>query len=132
MFAMQRMFDLFKEFPEAWSYQEIDSLENIYIRVEELGYAFVTPREFHKAASAPILFIDNLGCVQSEGEVSLSENLLTTLVRLRSDLALVTVIASEIDIPEIAQTYGDRLAGIINSRYHVYDRDWLISHTKTD
>lgn len=124
MFGLRKFFDLLKRKPAAWSYQEIESLENIYVRAEDFRYPIASYEKFLEAASAPILFLDNLGIELENPKDNLAVELMRNLIRLRYDMRLFSVIATPFDKQSIREIYGNQIASIINDGYSVIEFDW--------
>lgn len=123
MLGLRKFFDLLKKIPAAWLYQEIDSLENIYARVEDFRYPIASHERFIEAASAPILFLDNLGIELENPKDSLAIELIKSLIRQRYDMRLFTLIATPFDGQSLQDTYGNQFASIINDGYSVIEMD---------
>lgn len=124
MFGLRKFFDLLKRKPVAWSYQEIESLENIYVRAEDFRYPIASYEKFLEAASAPIMFLDNLGIELENPKDNLAVELIRNLIRLRYDMRLFSVIATPFDKQSIMEIYGNQIASIINDGYSVIEFDW--------
>lgn len=124
MLGLRRFFDLLKRTPAAWTYQEIDSLENVYVRAENFRYPIVSYEKFLEAASAPILFLDNLGIELENPKDNLAVELIRNLIRLRYDMRLFSMIATPFDKQSIREIYGNQIASIINDGYSVIEFDW--------
>ena len=124
MLGLQKFFDLLKRTPAAWTYQEIDSLENVYVRAEDFRYPIVSYEKFLEAASAPILFLDNLGIELGNPKDNLAVELIRNLIRLRYDMRLFSMIATPFDKQSIREIYGNQIASIINDGYSVIEFDW--------
>ena len=124
MLGLRRFFDLLKRTPAAWTYQEIDSLENVYVRAEDFRYSIVSYEKFLEAASAPILFLDNLGIELENPKDNLAVELIRNLIRLRYDMRLFSMIATPFDKQSIREIYGNQIASIINDGYSVIEFDW--------
>lgn len=125
MFGLRKFFDLLKRTPTAWSYQEIESLENVYVRAEDFRYPIASYEKFLEAASAPILFLDNLGIELENPKDNLAVELMRNLIRLRYDMRLFSVIATPFDKQSIREIYGNQIASIINDGYSVIEFDWM-------
>lgn len=124
MFGLRKFFDLVKRTPEAWAYQEIDSLESVYVRAEDFRYPIASYEKFLEAASAPILFLDNLGIELENTKDDLAVELIKNLIRLRYDMRLFSMIATPFDEQSIREIYGNQIASIINDGYSVIEFDW--------
>lgn len=124
MFGLRKFFDLVKRTPEAWAYQEIDSLESVYVRAEDFRYPIASYEKFLEAASAPILFLDNLGIELENTKDNLAVELIRNLIRLRYDMRLFSMIATPFDEQSIREIYGNQIASIINDGYSVIEFDW--------
>lgn len=124
MFGLKKFFDLIKRTPAAWTYQEIDSLENAYVRAEDFRYPIASYEKFLEAASAPILFLDNLGIELENPKDNLAVELIRNLIRLRYDMRLFSMIATPFDRQSIREIYGNQIASIINDGYSVIEFDW--------
>lgn len=124
MLGLRKFFDLLKRTPAAWTYQEIDSLENVYVWAEDFRYPIVSYEKFLKATSVPILFLDNLGIELGNPKDSLAVELIRNLIRLRYDMRLFTMIATPFDKQSIREIYGNQIASIINDGYSVIEFDW--------
>lgn len=124
MFGLKKFFDLIKRTPAAWTYQEIDSLENVYVRAEDFRYPIASYEKFLEAASAPILFLDNLGIELENPKDNLAVELIRNLIRLRYDMRLFSMIATPFDRQSIRDIYGNQIASIINDGYSVIEFDW--------
>lgn len=122
--GFRKFFDLLKETPAAWAYQEIDSLENVYVRAEDFRYPIASYEKFLEAASAPILFLDNLGIELENPQDNLAVELIRNLIRLRYDMRLFSMIATPFDRQSIREIYGNQIASIINDGYSVIEFDW--------
>lgn len=124
MLGLRKFFDLLKRMPATWTYQEIDSLENVYVRAEDFHYPIVSYEKFLEAASAPILFLDNLGIELENPKDNLAVELIRNLIRLRYDMRLFSMIATPFDKQSIREVYGNQIASIINDGYSVIEFDW--------
>ncbi|OKY98585.1 MAG: hypothetical protein BHV67_05560 [Bacteroidales bacterium 43_36] len=124
MFGLKKFFDLIKRTPAAWTYQEIDSLENAYVRAEDFRYPIAYYEKFLEAASVPILFLDNLGIELENPKDNLAVELIRNLIRLRYDMRLFSMIATPFDRQSIREIYGNQIASIINDGYSVIEFDW--------
>lgn len=124
MFGLKKFFDLIKRTPAAWTYQEIDSLENAYVRAEDFRYPIASYEKFLEAASVPILFLDNLGIELENPKDNLAVELIRNLIRLRYDMRLFSMIATPFDRQSIREIYGNQIASIINDGYSVIEFDW--------
>lgn len=107
MLGLRKFFDLLKRTPAAWTYQEIDSLENVYVRAEDFRYPIVSYEKFLEAASVPILFLDNLGIELGNPKDNLAVELIRNLIRLRYDMRLFSMIATPFDKQSIREIYGN-------------------------
>lgn len=124
MLGLRKFFNLLKRTPAAWTYQEIDSLENVYVRAEDFRYPIVSYEKFLEAASVPILFLDNLGIELGNPKDCLAVELIRNLIRLRYDMRLFSMIATPFDKQSIREIYGNQIASIINDGYSVIEFDW--------
>lgn len=124
MLAIRKLFEQLGNCPSAWSYQEVNSLENLYARAEDFRFPIVSYDKFTEAASAPILFLDNLGIETDTPEDALAVGLIKNLIRLRYDLRLLTVIATPLDGQSIREVYGNQIASIMGTSYFVLGFDW--------
>lgn len=123
--GLRKFFDLLKRTPAAWTYQKIDSLENVYVRAEDFRYPIVSYEKFLEAASVPILFLDNLGIELGNPKDNLAVELIRNLIRLRYDMRLFSMIATPFDKQSIREIYGNQIASIINDGYSVIEFDWM-------
>ena len=124
MLGLRKFLDLLKKTPAAWAYQEIDSLENVYLRAEDFRYPIASYEKFLEAASAPILFLDNLGIELENHKDNLAVELIMNLIRLRYDMRMFTMIATPFEGQSIREVYGNQIASIINDGYSVMEFDW--------
>lgn len=124
MLCLRKFFDLLKGIPSAWVYQEIDSLESVYVRAEDFRYPIVSYEKFVEAATAPILFLDNLGKELENPKDNLAVELVKNLIHLRYDMGLFTLIATQFDGQSLRETYGYQVASIINDGYSIIEMDW--------
>lgn len=124
MLGLRKLFELLKEIPSSWVYQEIDSLESLYVRAEDFRYPIVSYDKFLEAASSPILFLDNLGIELENPKDNLAVELVKNLIRLRYDMRLFTLIATPFDWQSLRDVYGNQIASIINDGYSVIEMDW--------
>lgn len=125
MSALRKFFDLLKNVPSAWAYQEINSLDNAYIRAEDFRYPIVSYEKFCEAAATPILFLDNLGIELDTPKDDLAVALIKNLIRLRYDMRMFTLIATPFDIQSIREVYGNQIASIITNCYSIIELDWM-------
>lgn len=125
MFALRKLFHLLNSHPSAWTYQEIDSLESLYLRAEDLRFPIVSYEKFVEAASVPILFLDNLGIEQDGPKDNLAGELIKNLIRLRYDLRMQTVISTPFDWESIREIYGTQIASIMKDGYSIVEFDWM-------
>ncbi|WP_301010912.1 hypothetical protein [Paramuribaculum intestinale] len=125
MFALRKLFHLLNSHPNAWTYQEIDSLESLYLRAEDLRFPIVSYEKFLEAASAPILFLDNLGIELDGSKDNLAIELIKNLIRLRYDLRMQTVISTPFDWESIREIYGTQIASIMKDGYSAVEFNWM-------
>lgn len=124
MLGLRKFFDLLKEIPSSWVYQEIDSLESLYVRAEDFRYPIASYDKFLEAAFSPILFLDNLGIELENPKDTLAVELIKNLIRLRYDMRLFTLMATPFDWQSLRDVYGNQIASIINDGYSVIEMDW--------
>lgn len=124
MLAIQKLFELLGNCPSAWSYQEINSLGNLYVRADDFRFPIVSYDKFTEAVTAPVLFFDNLGIETDTPEDALAVGLIKNLIRLRYDFRLLTVISTPLDRQSIREVYGNQIASIIGESYFVLGFDW--------
>lgn len=125
MLVLRKFFDLLKGIPSAWVYQGIDSLDSAYIRAEDFRYPLTSYEKFLEAATAPILFLDNLGKeLENPTGDNLAVELVKNLIHLRYDMRLFTLISTPFDGQSLRETYGNQLASIINDGYSFIQMDF--------
>lgn len=124
MFALLKLFRLLSSQPTAWTYQEVDSLDTCYLRAEDLRFPIVSNEKFLEAASAPILFLDNLGLEQDSSKDNLAIELIKNIIRLRYDFCMMTIVSTPLDGESIREIYGTQIASIIRDGYSVIEFDW--------
>lgn len=125
MQGLRKLLDLLKEVPSAWEYQEINSLDNAYIRAEDFLYPIASYEKFCEAAAAPILFLDNLGIESDTPKDDLAITLIKNLIRLRYDMRMFTLIGTPFDARSIREVYGNQIASIIANSYSIIELDWM-------
>ena len=125
MLGLRKLFGLLKEAPSAWAYQEINSLDNAYIRAEDFRYPIASYEKFCEAAATPILFLDNLGIESDTPGDDLAVTLIKNLIRLRYDMRMFTLIATPFDARSIREVYGNQIASIITNSYSIIELDWM-------
>lgn len=124
MFALLKLFRLLSSHPTAWTYQEVDSLETSYLRAEDLRFPIVSNEKFLEAASAPILFLDNLGLEMDGSKDNLAIELIKNIIRLRYDFRMMTIVSTPLDGENIREIYGNQIASILRDGYSVVEFDW--------
>ena len=105
--------------------QEINSLDNAYIRAEDFRYPIASYEKFCEAAATPILFLDNLGIESDTPGDDLAVTLIKNLIRLRYDMRMFTLIATPFDARSIREVYGNQIASIITNSYSIIELDWM-------
>lgn len=123
LFMFMEFFNLLKNFPDAWEYQEVNSLDCKYVRAENFRYPFASWASFQEALKAPILFLDNLGYEEAGTHDRLAKELIQTLIKTRSDCRLLTFIATPYDFETLMEAYGEIVVSCICDDYLYSDFD---------
>lgn len=132
LIAIRQLLDLLKGVPSAWSYQSIGSLEWDFMKATEMRFPIASQERFRIAATAPVLFIDDLGMEGGSEDGGLAIELMKMLIQFRYDARMLTFIATPYDMTTIQEVYGNRIASIINSAYFSYEFDWPTLRRRRD